>query len=52
MTKYLITRIITGFILLFIFVAILFFSIQLALPGDYVSQYVLGLTAQQSQDLR
>jgi peptide/nickel transport system permease protein len=52
MTKYIITRIVTGFILIFIFVSILFFSIQIALPGDYVSQYILGLTTQQAQDLR
>ena len=38
--------------MLFIFISLLFFSIQLALPGDFVSQHVLGLTVQQSQELR
>jgi len=52
MTNYLLKRFLSGFFLLFIFISLLFFSIQLALPGDFVSQYVLGLTLQQSQELR
>ena len=52
MLRYLVKRFLTGLILLFIYVSVLFFAVQLILPGDYVSQFVLGMTQQESQQLR
>lgn len=52
MTRFLIKRLLTGLILLLIYVSILFFVVQVILPGDYVSQHVLGMTLQESQELR
>jgi peptide/nickel transport system permease protein len=49
---YLIKRLITGLVLLLVYVSMLFFAIQMILPGDYVSHAVLGLTRQQAMELR
>jgi peptide/nickel transport system permease protein len=52
MLRYLLRRFLSGLILLFLFVSILFFVIQIILPGDYASQYALSLTDDQMQELR
>jgi peptide/nickel transport system permease protein len=52
MIRYLFKRLLSGLILLFIYVSVLFFAVQLILPGDYVSQFVLGMSQQESQHLR
>ncbi|HSQ26289.1 MAG TPA: ABC transporter permease [Anaerolineales bacterium] len=52
MIRYLIQRVVTGLILLFVFVSILFFAIQIILPGDFASQYALALSPQQIEGLR
>jgi len=52
MIRYLVKRFLTGLILLFIYVTVLFFAVQIILPGDYVSQFVLGMTQLESQQLR
>jgi peptide/nickel transport system permease protein len=52
MIPYILRRIITGFVMLFLYVSILFFVIQLALPGDYISHYALGLTNAESKAAR
>lgn len=52
MIRYMLRRSIIGIILLFIYVSILFFIIQLALPGDYVSQFAMGLSNADSQNAR
>jgi peptide/nickel transport system permease protein len=49
---YLLKRLITGLITLFLYVSALFFVIQLVLPGDYVSQFALGLTNEESAEAR
>lgn len=52
MIRYLIQRVVTGLILLFFFVSVLFFAIQIILPGDFASQYALALSPQQIEGLR
>lgn len=52
MIRYLFKRLLTGLVLLFIYVSLLFFSIQAILPGDYVSQFALGLTPSEAATLR
>ena len=52
MIRYLIQRLITGLVLLFVFVSILFFAIQIILPGDFASQFTLALSPQQIAGLR
>ena len=52
MIRYLLKRLFSGVVLLFIYISILFFAIQIFLPGDYVSQFTLGLSPSDAQDLR
>ena len=52
MTRYLLTRLISGLVLLLIYISLLFFVIQISLPGDFVSVHILGLTLQQAEELR
>jgi len=52
MVSYLIKRFISGFFLLIIFVSILFFLVEILLPGDFASHYVLSLTTDQLHELR
>jgi peptide/nickel transport system permease protein len=52
MIRYLLKRLLTGLALLFIYVSILFFSVQAILPGDYVSQFTLGLSPGEAESLR
>ena len=52
MTRYLLTRLVSGLVLLLFYISLLFFIIQLSLPGDFVSVHILGLTLQQAEELR
>lgn len=52
MTRFLIKRLLTGLVLLLIYVSVLFFVVQVILPGDYVGHHVLGLSLQESKELR
>lgn len=52
MIRYMSRRLLTGILLLFLYVSMLFFIIQLALPGDFISQFAMGLTNQESQAAR
>ena len=52
MLRYLLRRFLSGLILLLVFVSILFFVIQIILPGDFASQFALSLTSDQMQELR
>ena len=52
MLKYLLRRFISGLVLLFIFVSIVFFAVNLLLPGDWVSHFALSLTSKQAAGLR
>ena len=45
-------RFISGLILLFIFVSIVFFAVNTLLPGDWVSQFAMGLSNEESAQLR
>jgi peptide/nickel transport system permease protein len=50
--KYILRRIISGLILLFIFASLVYFAVNTLLPGDWVSQFALGLTNEESTALR
>lgn len=52
MTRYLIKRFISGLIILFIYVSLMFVLAQEVLPGDYVSQFALQLSPNEAQELR
>jgi len=52
MLNYLIKRFISGFFLLIVFISILFFLIQILLPGDFASHYAISLTTEQLHELR
>jgi peptide/nickel transport system permease protein len=52
MIIYIAKRFISGLIVLFLFASILYFAVQIILPGDYASHYVLGLSIEESQGLR
>jgi peptide/nickel transport system permease protein len=50
--KFLIRRFITGLILLFIFMSVVFFAVNILLPGDWVSHFTLSITTKEGADLR
>jgi peptide/nickel transport system permease protein len=50
--KYILRRFISGLILLFIFVSIVFFAVNTLLPGDWVSQFAMGLSTEESAQFR
>jgi len=52
MTRFLIRRFLSGLVVLFIFVTIVFFLVQIIIPGDYVSQFALSLSPSQAEGLR
>lgn len=52
MLSYIVRRTLISLIKLFIFVTILFFVIQVMIPGDYVDKYALGLTKVERDQLR
>lgn len=52
MARYLLRRIISGLIVLFMFVSVLFFAVQAILPGDFVGQYSLQLSPDEAQEVR
>jgi peptide/nickel transport system permease protein len=52
MLRYLLRRFLSGLTLLLVFASILFFVIQIILPGDFASQFALSLTSDQVQELR
>lgn len=52
MIGYILKRILSRLVLLLIYVSILFFAIQIFLPGDYISQFAMSLSAKQAQELR
>jgi len=51
MTRYLIRRILSGALIFFLFITIVFFASQIILPGDYVSQFY-GLSLEGKETLR
>jgi peptide/nickel transport system permease protein len=52
MTSYILKRLISGIIVLFLFVSAIFFAVQIFLPGDYASQFALGLSQKEIEELR
>jgi peptide/nickel transport system permease protein len=51
MARYIVNRVLSGVLTLFLFVTIMFFVVQIALPGDFVTS--LGpMTAEDAADLR
>lgn len=49
-TRYVIDRLVSGLVTLFLFLSLLFFLINLLVPGDFVSQFIL--TGEDAQALR
>lgn len=52
MFRFLLRRLLTGLLVLFIFQTVVYFAIQIILPGDFVSHFALALSPQQMQELR
>ncbi len=52
MTRYLAGRVLAGLVTLFIFATILFFLAEILIPGDFVTQFTLGLTEAELAELR
>lgn len=52
MARYLLRRLLSGLIVLFLFVSALFFAVQALLPGDFVGQYSLQLSPDEAQEVR
>jgi len=52
MTTYILKRLLSGILLLFIFVSAVFFLSEIILPGDFVSQFALFLSPKEAAELR
>ena len=52
MGRYLLKQAVLSLLKLFLFVSIMFFLIQILMPGDFVDQFALGLTRAQRERLR
>ena len=52
MTRFLAGRVLAGLVTLVIFVTILFFMAEIIIPGDYATQFALGLDGAQLAELR
>jgi len=52
MLRYLLRRLISGIIVLFVFISLVFFAVQTILPGDYVSQFAMSLSSKEAAELR
>ncbi|KAA3648248.1 MAG: ABC transporter permease [Chloroflexi bacterium] len=52
MFRYILRRLLVGIVQLFIFISAAFFLIQILMPGDYVSQFALQLSNEESASLR
>jgi peptide/nickel transport system permease protein len=52
MIRFIIRRLLSGLLILFLFQTVVFFIIQIILPGDFVSHLALTLTNSESQELR
>lgn len=51
MTRYLARRTLSGLFIMFVFVTVVFFGIQLLLPGDFVS-HAFGMSLEQKAEIR
>jgi peptide/nickel transport system permease protein len=52
MTTYLVRRLLAGLVTLVVFATLLFFLAEVVIPGDYVTQFTLGMNSQQLAELR
>jgi peptide/nickel transport system permease protein len=52
MIRFIIRRLLSGLLILFLFQTAVFFIVQIILPGDFVSHLVLGLTISEAQEMR
>lgn len=52
MTRYLLRQALLSLVKLFVFVSLMFFLIQIMIPGDFVDQFSLSLDASQREELR
>jgi peptide/nickel transport system permease protein len=52
MIRFLIRRFLSGLVVLFIFVTVIFFLVQIIIPGDYVSQFSLTFSPSEAEALR
>ena len=52
MVRFIIRRLLSGLLVLFLFQSVVFFIVQIILPGDFVSHLVLGLTLSEAQEMR
>lgn len=52
MIRFIIRRLLSGLLILFLFQTAVFFIVQIILPGDFVSHLVLGLTLSEAQEMR
>lgn len=52
MAAYILKRLVSGVIALFLFVSVVYFAVQIYLPGDYASQFTLGLSQSEMEELR
>jgi peptide/nickel transport system permease protein len=52
MIRFIIRRLLSGLLILFLFQTAVFFIVQMVLPGDFVSHFVLGLTLSEAQEMR
>ncbi len=50
--QYISKTLLSGLLTLFLFTTLVFFGIQILLPGDFVSQYVFALGSEGTQELR
>ena len=51
-TRFLAGRVLAGLVTLVIFVTILFFMAEMLIPGDFVTQFTLGMNSEQLAELR
>jgi len=52
MLRFILRRLLSGLVTLFLFQTAIFFAIQLVIPGDFASQYALILSQDEMQELR
>ena len=52
MVRFAIRRILQGLLTLFLMITAIFFFVQIIMPGDFVSNFVLGLSPQQAAEWR
>jgi len=52
MLRFIIKRLVSGLMVLFLFQTAVFFAVQVILPGDYISQFTMFLSSGEEQEFR